>query len=123
MESNGLAAKLRVVSRLLRTVLLMVLLAPVPVGAQGSSAPGGPALDQKDCRTLMMLYSALRDQGVEPDEAPAVAVGDAILNRPGCGETRAALQEVRRGSGVNPWDERAPGGFGVEQAEQEEAEQ
>lgn len=119
MEPNGLAVRLRVVSCFLSAALASGLLVSVPLmPAQASEAPRGPALDAKDCRTLMMLYHALLDEGVAPDEAPAVAVGDRILNRPGCGETRGALQEVRPGSGVNPWDERAPGGFGAAGAEQ-----
>ena len=119
MELNGLGARLRVTSWLLPVTFAGVLLVSVPpVPVQASDAAGGPALDEKDCRTLMMLYRALRDEGVESGDAPAVAVGDAILNRPGCGETRGELQEVRRGSGVNPWDERAPGGFGANGAEQ-----
>ncbi len=118
MEPNGLAAKLRVLPLLLPAVVTSVLLASAPAAAEAPDAPGGPALDEKDCRSLVALYRSLRDEGVEPDEAPAAAVGEAILDRPGCGETRGALQEVRRGSGVNPWDERSPGGFGASGTEQ-----
>ena len=119
MGANGLALKLRVVSCFLLAAFSGGLLMSVPlIPTQASDDPGGPALDEKDCRTLMMLYRALRDEGVAPDEVPASAVGNAILARPGCGETQGALQEVRRGSGVNPWDERAPGGFSADGTEQ-----
>lgn len=69
-----------------------------------------PALGEHDCRVLVMLHAALRgDEGVRPDEL--AAVNDAILARPGCGESRGRLLEARPADGMDPFDPRAPGGF------------
>lgn len=99
-----------------RAFLVALLLAGgLPVSAADDSP--APALGAHDCRVLVALHTALRgDDGVSPDELAAVT--DAILARPGCGDSRGRLLEARPADGVDPFDPRDPGGFGPrEQAE------
>ena len=85
---------------------------------QTASASGvQPGLGDHDCQTMLALHDALLADDDEMTVSARQTVEDAIFARPGCGETRASLRDVRSGSGANPFDDRAPGGYTTERGE------
>lgn len=96
------------------TTIRIFLAAATLLAASAASADvadeRAPELGEQDCRTLLALYGALEDG--DAVQATRDALARAILARPGCGEMQGSLLDARPSRGVNPFDEREPGGFG-----------
>ncbi|SEO89574.1 hypothetical protein [Aquisalimonas asiatica] len=98
---------------------LVVLGAAWPAFVSGDEP--APALSEADCRTLLALHGELLAEEVDADADARLAVEEAIIDRPGCGETQGRLLDARSGEGVNPFDPREPAGFGLpEDAEEDQ---
>ena len=100
----------------LRIALVAVLLlAAAPVLPEMTAQPA-PELRDHRCPTLLALYGALGDAAERKPirEAP----GTASVERSGCAHTRASLLDAAPVSGVNPFDEHEPAGFGAQNQEQ-----
>lgn len=89
-----------------------VVLSAAFSGAGVADAPA-PELSEADCRTLLRLHAEVREAGSDADARTRLALEEAIIDRPGCGETEGGLLDARSGEGVNPFDPREPAGFGL----------
>ncbi|MFV8834357.1 hypothetical protein [Aquisalimonas sp.] len=90
---------------------LVVLAVAVP--GRGVAGAPAPALSEADCRTLLVLHAEVLEDGLDADASTRVALEEAIIDRPGCGETQGQLLDARSGDGMNPFDPREPAGFGL----------